>query len=394
MKIKQVCEATGLTDRAIRYYIEEGLIAPAYTENYLGRKAFDFSEEDVEALYELATLRRFGFTVEAIRQMMSGPAAVDAAIDAMVNGKESQIARDQELLGILNSLPEEQMTMSELARWIAKPGDSAELPEDQGEPDGWERIVRWCRNAFTGLMAQLPLVYIVNEWIRHALYERYACVEGWGWLVLTLVPLLALLTLSLLWLCGMPESRRAMNWLLVICLIWQPLSYACAGRIFGMSETTDIGNYMKLDHGCNVHWFDYFDLFPAHPGYGEKEYYYRFDPDQGMYDIYAEWTLPADQLEAEITRMKEMFASGRYGFHFDDGIHQVQTENFTCLFSVDPMHLPLDGQPSIPFRHMIERHYFYAAFAWNEETGRVRYCLGDYFSGDVDYEPYYLSLEW
>ena len=35
MKIKQVCEATGLTDRAIRYYIEEGLVAPAYTENYM-----------------------------------------------------------------------------------------------------------------------------------------------------------------------------------------------------------------------------------------------------------------------------------------------------------------------------------------------------------------------
>ena len=28
MKIKQVCEATGLTDRAIRYYIEEELLSP------------------------------------------------------------------------------------------------------------------------------------------------------------------------------------------------------------------------------------------------------------------------------------------------------------------------------------------------------------------------------
>ena len=39
MKIKQVCEQTGLTDRAIRYYIDEGLAAPAYTENYMGRRA-------------------------------------------------------------------------------------------------------------------------------------------------------------------------------------------------------------------------------------------------------------------------------------------------------------------------------------------------------------------
>ena len=38
MKIKAVCEATGLTDRTVRYYIEEELISPVYTENYLGRK--------------------------------------------------------------------------------------------------------------------------------------------------------------------------------------------------------------------------------------------------------------------------------------------------------------------------------------------------------------------
>ena len=30
MKIKSVCEQTGLTDRAIRYYIEEKLISPSF----------------------------------------------------------------------------------------------------------------------------------------------------------------------------------------------------------------------------------------------------------------------------------------------------------------------------------------------------------------------------
>ena len=42
MKIKSVCELTGLTDRTIRYYIEEKLISPLYTENYLGRKTYNF----------------------------------------------------------------------------------------------------------------------------------------------------------------------------------------------------------------------------------------------------------------------------------------------------------------------------------------------------------------
>jgi len=43
MKIKAVCERTGLTDRTIRYYIEEGLLSPSFNENYIGRKSFDFT---------------------------------------------------------------------------------------------------------------------------------------------------------------------------------------------------------------------------------------------------------------------------------------------------------------------------------------------------------------
>ena len=73
MKIKQVCEQTSLTDRAIRYYIEEGLVFPAYTENYMGRKAYDFTEADAETLQHISTLRRFGFTVEEIRTVQRMP---------------------------------------------------------------------------------------------------------------------------------------------------------------------------------------------------------------------------------------------------------------------------------------------------------------------------------
>ena len=48
MKIKEVCEKTGVTDKAIRTYIKNGLVFPDYEENYPGRKKFDFSEADIE----------------------------------------------------------------------------------------------------------------------------------------------------------------------------------------------------------------------------------------------------------------------------------------------------------------------------------------------------------
>ena len=50
MKIKQVIKETGLTDRAIRLYIENELVKPEYDESYNGRKSIDFSENDVEQL--------------------------------------------------------------------------------------------------------------------------------------------------------------------------------------------------------------------------------------------------------------------------------------------------------------------------------------------------------
>ena len=43
LKIKAVCDLTGLTARTVRVYIDEQLIAPEFTENYLGRRSFEFS---------------------------------------------------------------------------------------------------------------------------------------------------------------------------------------------------------------------------------------------------------------------------------------------------------------------------------------------------------------
>ncbi len=58
LRIKEVCKKTGLTDKAIRVYINSGLLNPNYTENYTGRKNFDFSDEDVEVLKRISLLSR------------------------------------------------------------------------------------------------------------------------------------------------------------------------------------------------------------------------------------------------------------------------------------------------------------------------------------------------
>ena len=49
MKMKQVCQLTGLTERTIRFYVEKELCAPE-TRWMDQRKYYDFSKENVEAV--------------------------------------------------------------------------------------------------------------------------------------------------------------------------------------------------------------------------------------------------------------------------------------------------------------------------------------------------------
>lgn len=68
MKMKEICEATGLTERAVRFYVQEQLVMP-HTQRRGGRTWLDFSETDVERLRAIAVLRKAGFTIEEIRSM-------------------------------------------------------------------------------------------------------------------------------------------------------------------------------------------------------------------------------------------------------------------------------------------------------------------------------------
>ena len=66
--MKEVCTACGLTERAVRFHVQEGLAAPD-AQRRGGRTWLDFSPADVERLKAIATLRRAGFTVEELRAM-------------------------------------------------------------------------------------------------------------------------------------------------------------------------------------------------------------------------------------------------------------------------------------------------------------------------------------
>ena len=62
MKMKEICERSGLTERAVRLYCERGLVHPEkYSER--GREYLVFSDHNLRELAIISELRRADFSL-------------------------------------------------------------------------------------------------------------------------------------------------------------------------------------------------------------------------------------------------------------------------------------------------------------------------------------------
>lgn len=171
MKIKAVCEKTGLTDRTVRYYIEEKLISPSYTENYLGRKSFDFSDEDIVALCDIAVLRSFDFSIEEIRTLSNDPNSSLIIINAVKERIQSEVTANQKKLSALASLNNQTVyTISEIAKELSKPEDSIST-EESIKKNGWQVFLTFFKAAVRLLIfwfsIVISLIIIAVSFIRY-----------------------------------------------------------------------------------------------------------------------------------------------------------------------------------------------------------------------------------
>lgn len=100
MKMKEICRLTGLTERTVRFWAEQGLIQPE-TYDLNERVYFNFGQADVEALRTVAALRRTGFSVAQILVMQRNPAVIGdtvAALRAELTEQRAESARCAEAL--------------------------------------------------------------------------------------------------------------------------------------------------------------------------------------------------------------------------------------------------------------------------------------------------------
>lgn len=400
MKIKDVCDLTGLTSRTIRVYIDECLIKPEYTENYLGRRAFNFSENDIATLKNIAILRKFGFSIPEILKIQESEENSIEIISNLCQRKRKTIADEQNALMHLIKLNDSQShSIEEIAETLNDIVCDYPIPAQDERINILKLLKHVLLNPIYAIIAFLPLLGCLLCLLlppRTAYptfnFKNFICI------VITFIPLIIITCLHFL----KREEKRfkfIKEIALVLAILCLPISCICSLNVHGPSITENIKNYRKLDADClaNNSMF-YQELFPSWPRYfttekdenGEwvtkyldSKYYYRYLVGfDYTYDIYAEWPLEKDDFDKEVLRVQNLYSE----YSTDGYIYEtIKKGDYVCLFRYYSKY-------STPFE-AVNDNYSYWIFAYNEENLRVRYIYCDSLENGAE-QPYYLNLDW
>ena len=396
VKIKAVCELTGLTARTVRVYIDEQLIAPKFTENYLGRRSFEFSQGDIATLQNIATLRKYGFSIDEIRNILLDSQTSIAIIENVKQRTQIQADEYRERLKALSRVESlKAYSVEELSEILLQGKAEIQIPVELPKLN----VKRIVKSAVIFLIVWLPFVLVIGGIINDITTYAYPKISIVNVILtlLTLIPSISILVITKL----KPNIKRTVKRIILcLCVVAIPFSLVMPYGIVTRSETTDFRNYRDFDPDCLATRNKVFnEVFPMWPHYFESvknedgewedvyldaKYYYRFF--YGMdytYDIYAEWPLEADKFGEEVQRVKGVFekaiADKTYGYKFVE----IEKGEYTCLilYSGDE-----------PFQKATNS-YQYLIFAYSETANAVRYIYCDSLENGAD-QPYYLQLDW
>lgn len=409
MKIGAVCQETGLTDRTIRYYIEEGLLQPACTQNHLGRKSFDFTREHIVLLHQISVLRKYGFSINDIKTILEDPSQTGGITGALIEKKKQTIQTEQMLLDTLLQLDKQKdYTLPELAEAL----DSPVLADVKPPKDSEIPVVTQIFQAiFWGAWALAMLIYIlffcsaIPSYFRDFLYVKFypLSLATLNTVLSWLFPFL-IASIMLLISCRRMRKKRILQAVLTIALtvpyligwFWFLLAPGFADPLI-YSETQDIENYMQIgavEKESEMIQLLFPEEVPAH-ALGENgsflpdsTRYYNITevPWDPRYELFAQWQLSPEELESEKARLEENFIGKTR--------HISKSEEWVCwVFSNyteernGHLRYALDGNPP---KELYDYDLF--CFAYRPQDGLVRY-IASYSNSNLRV-PIFMQLDW
>ncbi len=323
MKMKEVTEKTGLTDRAVRLYIDEGLAVPNIEESYSGRKSIDFSESDVERLKNVALLRKAGFSIADIKSMVDDNSTAKDIIEKFIEQTESNIAHETEIVEKLKGISfDEDVTIEKICNSLSETVEKKEVPSEDIKLTAKEKVLKIATILFSSTLLAHAVWFIVEccigifdvQYLKFSEDPINITLSFFylGWIVIALL-LIAVIFKN----TGKRFNRKtnASSWAIliisaigsIIMLVITIFLLWCTVTPF-YSQTTDPDNYLKLDNALiseDERWDTLGDVYKIFPRKIPNEtkndypdsikYFYEYTPNwdggYNTYDIFAEWIL-------------------------------------------------------------------------------------------------------
>lgn len=97
MKLKELASATDISERTIRYYISDGVFVPEkFSESYTGRKSYDYTENDVKRLKQIALLRKYGISIKDIKQLFNDESDIESMLENQIKESHNIVKTEME----------------------------------------------------------------------------------------------------------------------------------------------------------------------------------------------------------------------------------------------------------------------------------------------------------
>lgn len=402
MKIKEVIEKTELTDRAIRLYIDEGLVKPNIEESYSGRKNIDFSDDDVKRLNNVALLRKAGFSIADIKSIIENNGTAKEIIKKFIEQTEQTIKQNTLVVEKLKSISfDEEISLETICNSLSETVKETAVPKEDLKPTPTSEAIR----KFCFYLGIFGMVVSVCGMVAFIILCKICFIQldlkqfiSVSWPAISTIIVMFALTLAITLLnrkSGLQKKKYKTKTITssVLILIVIPLSicsfFLCVfTSFFNYSLTYDIDDYLVLDSWIDEDFGTEIDaVFPDEVPHSAIEnpdryfdigipittkYYYKhtyvLDPD---FDLIAEWILPKEEYELA---KKEITASVK---------HTEKRGDWVLNYYADTQE-PEDWE---------DAHYWFLIFAYNDNTRQVRY-IAAYAIDSFPEGPYYLSLDW
>lgn len=113
MKINEVAHMTGLTKKAIHFYIKEELLQP---ETNADNGYYEFNDQDIQTLQNIALLRQLGMPVTEVKSMLNNPQMSCYYIHNLLENLRPELydlmQKVQKLIYLLDTLPRNTVPIS------------------------------------------------------------------------------------------------------------------------------------------------------------------------------------------------------------------------------------------------------------------------------------------